>query len=345
MTTTPELRLPEPRTPDPKAAPALRWGVLGTGWIAERFVAALHAGTRQRVVAVGSRSQESADRFAAEVGAERAHPSYAALVEDAEVDVVYIATPHTSHFEYARLAIEAGKHVLIEKPMTINAAQARELRELVRARGVFAMEALWSLFLPRFDIVRQVLESGALGRIRAVIADNGEWFPEDHRIMRTDLAGGPMLDLGTYPYMLVNWVLGAHEQAHAFGQRAPSGVNGQTAAITRHAGDAQAVVHTTILGASPTAATIVGEEATIELPGPFYMPGDVVLRAADGAELDRWTEPSVKHEALHFQAAEVARRIAEGSTESPYRTLDDTISTLETMDEVRRLSGETFDGA
>jgi predicted dehydrogenase len=182
--------LPEPRTPDPRTAPALRWGVLGTGWIAERFTSAVHRHTAQRVVAVGSRSQGSARAFAEQVGAARAHPSYADLVSDPEVDVVYVATPHHLHAEHALLAIDAGKHVLVEKPFTLDAASAREVAAAAAARGVFCAEALWTLFLPRYDVVRQLLADSALGDLQTVLADHAEWFGPEHRIQRPELAGG-----------------------------------------------------------------------------------------------------------------------------------------------------------
>src|SRR5690242_4768989 len=141
--------LPTPRTPDSLDAPALRWGILGTGWIADRFTTALRDSTRQVVQAVGSRSTEGATRAAAAFGAARAHGSYEALVADPEVDVVYVATPHHLHLPHALLAIEAGKHVVVEKPVGLDAGEARQVGEAAAAAGVFCTEAMWTLFLPR----------------------------------------------------------------------------------------------------------------------------------------------------------------------------------------------------
>jgi predicted dehydrogenase len=137
--------LPAPRRPDPLDVPALRWGVLGTGWIAERFVRALQTSTTQQVVAVGSRTQASAERFAAAAGTLTAHGSPEALVADPGVDVVYVATPHQAHRAGALLAIDAAKHVLVEKPLGLDAAQAEEVAAAATA-GVFCMEAMWTLF-------------------------------------------------------------------------------------------------------------------------------------------------------------------------------------------------------
>ena len=221
--------LPSPRVLDSLDAPPLRWGVLGTGWIADKFVTALHESTRQVVQAVGSRSADGARRAADAFGASTAHASYEALVADPEVDVVYVATPHHLHLPHALLAIEAGKHVLVEKPVGLDAGEAREIGEAAARAGVFCMEAMWSLFLPRFDVVRQLLADGVVGEPRVVLADMGEWFDDGHRIMRAELAGGPMLDLGTYPVTLATWVLGAPDEVVAVGTPAPNGINGQLA--------------------------------------------------------------------------------------------------------------------
>lgn len=333
---------PASRVPDPMAAPPLRWGILGTGWIAERFVAALHRNTRQRVVAVGSRSVASAKDFAQQTGVGRAHGSYADLVADREVDVVYVATPHNHHRTHALLALDAGKHVLVEKPLALGEAEAAEIAARAAARGLFCMEALWTLFLPRYDLVRQLLDDGVLGDVRTVLADLGDWFPPDHRILRHDLAGGPLLDLGTYTVTLARWVLGDPQRVRAIGSDAPSGVNGQVAAVLEHAGGRQSLMSVSILTDTPNRAVVAGTGATLEMEGPFHFPGNLLLTAAGRGEVLRWTEPAVEHEALYYQAAEVARRIAAGETGSPVRPLADSIATLRVMDDIRRQIGITF---
>lgn len=335
-------RLPSPRTPDPMTAPVLRWGVLGSGWIAERFIGSLQRHTPQQLLAVASRDAGRASAFAGRHGIPRSYGSYAELVADADVDVVYIATPHTEHLPCARLALEAGKPVLVEKPLGLDAAQAGEIADVAAAQGLFCMEALWTFFLPKFDVVRQLLESEALGEVRTVLADMGEHFTADHRIMRADLAGGPLLDLGTYPIALGTWVLGAPARIVAAGQPHPAGVNGQLAAILEDADGNQAVLHTTLFANTPTTATIAGTEGTLTLSGPFYQPGGFVLTSVDGERRLRFTEPLVAHEALYFEAAEVARCIAAGTCESPLRPLADSITTLRAMDEIRQQCGLTF---
>ena len=144
-----------------------------------------------------------------------------------------------------QLALDAGKHVLVEKPIGLNADQARRLADQAAAAGLFCMEALWTLFLPKFDVIRQLLADGVFGEVHTVHADHGEHFDPGHRILRADLAGGPMLDLGTYPVSFATWVLGAPSLVLASGQDHPAGVNGQAAMILADAVGNQSVLHTT----------------------------------------------------------------------------------------------------
>ncbi|MFI0819499.1 Gfo/Idh/MocA family protein [Streptomyces sp. NPDC021098] len=335
--------LPVARTADPMDAPALRWGVMGTGWIAERFVRSVQRHTRQRFTAVASRDAARAGEFAGRHGIPGSYGSYEELAAAPDVDVVYVATGHTAHLACARIALEGGKHTLVEKPIGLDAGQAAEIAALAAAQGLFCAEALWTFFLPKFDIIRQVLDSGVLGEIHTVLADLGEHFTSEHRILRPELAGGPLLDLGTYPVSLATWVLGAPAETLASGRPHPAGVNGQTAAILRGSQGGQAVLHTTLFSDTPTTATIAGTRATLGLPGPFYQPGDLVLTPSGGGTPLTCTEPRSAHDALHFEAAEVARCVAEGLRETPLRPLADSVVTLRAMDEIRGLCGITFD--
>ena len=336
-----QLALPAARTPDPRAAPSLRWGVLGTGWIANKFVTAILKHSSQRIAAVGSRSIDSATEFARRFGIERAHGSYQELVSDPDLDVVYVATPHNAHLSHALLALQAGKHTLVEKPLALNADQAIRIAEAARSRGLFCMEAYWTAFLPKFDVLRQLLVADVVGEITAVVADFGEWFPASHRIHRPELAGGPMLDLGTYLISLVLDVVGPPDRIVASGTTTRTGVIGQTAMLLSRR-DQQAVLHTTILANTPTTATIAGTAATIDVDGPFYQPGGFTLTGADGATRLRYDEPPIAHEGLHYQAAEVARRITAGETGSPLRPIAASIDVLRVMDEIRRQTGDRY---
>jgi predicted dehydrogenase len=331
--------LPDSRVPDPKDAPPLRWGVLGTGWIAGRFTTALHRHTTQRMVAAASRDATRAAAFARENGIERSFGSYRTLVEDPEVDVVYVATPHPMHLRDATLALEAGKHVLVEKPLALDGAQARRLADTATASAVFCMEAMWTLFLPKYDVVRQVVHSGRLGEVRTAILDHGEWFDESHRIMRPELAGGSLLDLGTYTFVVADDLLGPGQVVGAAGQMTTTGVEGQVAAIVRHESGAQSLHHSTILSDTPTRAVIAGTEAVLELEPPFFMPGALRIRFHDGRPELTYDEPRLGHGGLFYSAAEAARRIAAGQTESPLRPLEASVRALDLLDQLRAAAG------
>lgn len=160
MTTSTVLELPRTRVADPIDAPTLCWGILGPGWIAQRFVESLQTDTAQEVEAVASRGLARAQAFADQWGIRCAHGSYGALLASEEVDVVYVATPHTAHFDCAMAALDHGKHVVIEKPLALNGAQGRAIRERATALGLFCMEAMWTSFLPKFDVIDQIIEAG-----------------------------------------------------------------------------------------------------------------------------------------------------------------------------------------
>jgi predicted dehydrogenase len=307
--------------------------VLGTGWIAERFTSALQRHSSQHVTAVGSRTLSSARSFADRHGIAEAYGSYEELVEAADVDVVYVATPHNTHLPVALLALGAGKHTLVEKPIGATAREARQIAAAADAAGVFCMEAMWTAFLPKSDVLRQLLGAGAMGEPLSVLADFGEWFADDHRILRPELAGGPLLDLGTYLVSFALDVLGPVGSVAATGQRVPTGVLGQVGVLVDHTGGGRSVLHTTLRSDTPTTAVIAGSDATLVLDGPFYQPGGFTLTAPGGTSL-RYDEEQIGHEALHFQAGEVARRISSGETSSPLWPLADSIATLEVLDAI-----------
>ena len=336
--------LPTARTPNPLDAPPLRWGVLAPGRIADAFVTAVSRFTRQRVVAVGSRSLERAQAFATTHGVERAVGSYAELVDDPAVDVVYVASPHSEHAAQALLAIGAGKHVLVEKAFTRNAAEAQQVVTAARAAGVLVMEAIWTRFLPQTDVIAQLLADGALGEVTTVLADHGQYFaPDPHsRLFSPALAGGALLDLGVYPISFASFVLGPPDAVAATGTLTDAGVDAQVS-MTLTSGSAQACLNTTLLARTPTTASISGSTGRIELSGPFYAPGTLTLSTAAG-EAVRRADPIGEHLGLCHEAAHLAQLVADGATESPLMPLDETVRILRTIDEISRQIGVTYPG-
>jgi predicted dehydrogenase len=342
-TVTTQYTLPNPRFPDPRDAPTLRWGILAPGEIAADFVTALNRHTDQRVVAVGSRNQQRSEAFATRLGVDRAYGSYEQLVNDADVDVVYVASPHSEHEKHALLAIEAGKHVLVEKPFAASAAEARRIVDAARAAGVFAMEAMWTRYLPQTDIVRQLLEQGALGNVSLVTADFGGSAPFDpaSRLFDPALAGGALLDLGVYVVSWASFVLGEPTSIFAAGTLAATGVDAQGSLLLSTAAGAQALLNAGLLAPTSSLSVIAGDLARIEMGSPFW--GASGLRVVDkaGVVVAEWRDDFDRpyREGLCYQAAALARFVAAGLTESPLHGLDETISILETIDEARRQVG------
>lgn len=335
--------LPQSRIPDPMHAPALRWGIMGTGWIADHFVRSVLAHTRQQIAAVGSRGAESAGAFAKRHGIATAHSSYQALVEDDGIDVIYIATPHIAHRDHALMALEAGRHVLVEKPMALDHAQAAEIVETARARGLFLAEALWTYFLPKFDVIDQLLADDVLGEIRSIHTEYGEYFTPDHRIFDPQLAGGPLLDLGTYPVSLLARLLGPVRQVVGLKQDDPSGVHGQLAVVMRNDQGNLGTMATTLYGLTPTNAAIVGSKAALHFGSEFNLPGPFTLLSKDGSTPLNYIEPPARHfEGLFYEAAEVARCVHAGLTETPKRTVDATLGTMKLLDQICSSTGIEF---
>lgn len=323
----------------------LGWGIIGTGGIATSFATDLARAPGAALVAVGSRGQDSADEFAARFGGLRAHPSYAGLVADPEVDCVYVSTPHPFHHGAARLAIEAGKAVLVEKPFTLDAREAEDLVALARDRGTFLMEGMWTRFLPHFVRVREVLASGVLGDVRTVLVDHSQWFATDpaHRLFAPDLGGGALLDLGVYPVSFASMVLGTPSRVTAVSDPAVTGVDAQTSVLLQHEGGRHAVVSTTLSAVGPTRAAVVGTDARLEIASRWYAPSPFTVTSRSGEVLETFT-PEPERKGLWHEAAEVVRCVRAGRTESPVMPLDESVAVMRTMDEVRRQIGLVYPG-
>src|SRR6478672_10179323 len=283
------LQLPEPRTPDPHDAPAIRWGVLAPGGIAHAFADAVAVGTSSSVVAVGSRSRERAQDFADEFAVPRAYGSYEELVADTEVDAVYVASPHSEHRDHALLAIEAGKPVLVEKAFTRNAAEAREVLAAAAEQNLLVVEAMWSRFLPHYDVVRHVVETGLIGELVAVFADHGQrLYPGGPaRLSQPELAGGALLDLGVYPVSFADLVLGAPSAvtATATGTLTDLGVDATTTITVTGAGGGHGVLSCTMAAVTPGTAVVARTEARLELSGAFYGAGSTIRLVSHTNEL------------------------------------------------------------
>jgi predicted dehydrogenase len=328
-------------TPLPSTAPAIRWGILAPGGIAEAFATAVNDHTQSTIVAAGSRSLERAQAFCDKFDAGTAYGSYEELVQDPNVDAVYVASPHNYHRDHALLAINAGKHVLVEKAFALNASQAREVLDAARDKGVFLMEAMWTRHLPHINELRGVIESGEIGDVVSVLADHGQLLTHVPRLMDPELAGGALLDLGVYPIAFTHDILGKPESIVAVGQMTDTGVDGQVGMVFSYGDRAQATLHTTLWAKTATSAVIAGTKGRIEVEGDFYTPSAFTVINNDGAtsRVDGKVPGGYAYE-----AAEVARCITAGETESPRMTWQDTIEIMEMMDEVRSQIGLSYPG-
>ncbi len=327
---------------DPQEAPPLRWGILGAGLIARKLVDAVTQHTRSEVVAVAAASSlERAQAFAEEKGVPKAYGTYEELVADPDVDVVYVATTHNNHHGPALLAIDAGKHVLVEKAFTQNLAQAETVVEAARARGVFLMEAMWTRHLPQMHVVRAAIARGDIGTIRTVHADHGHDHTAIQRLTDPELAGGAALDLTVYPVSLVHDLLGVPEQVIATGWLRESGVDAQEAMILAYPSrQALATIQASMESQTPAMALIGGTTGYLVMDRKAYEPGIVRLHDRDGALL--WEYDGTADNGFQFEAAEVARCIAEGLTESPVHPLEQTLSEMRVLDQLRDAVGLVY---
>lgn len=321
---------------------AARWGILGTGYIADLQTADLlsHGFTVQ---AVGSRSAAPAAEFAGRFGIASAHGSYEDLVTDPEVDLVYISTPHPFHYENALLALNAGKHVLIEKPFAMNAWQAREIVDLAEAKGLVVLEAMWTRYLPHMVRIRELVRSGALGEVRTVIADHNQNLPKDplHRLNDPALGGGALLDLGVYPVSFAFDVLGAPASIRAVASMTSTGVDRQTAMIFEYGDGQQALLHCALDTAGPNRAAIIGTAGRIEIESVWYTPTPFTRYDSAGNVVERLDEP-VTGRGMQYQAWEIERLIAAKATANDILPPRDSVLVLEAMDEVRRQIGLSY---
>lgn len=340
--------LPAPvSTQDPAAATGrpLRWGVVATGPIAARVVTDLARLEDAVLHAVSSRTAASAQSFARRFGFAEAYADaagragYERLLGDPAVEVVYIATPHAQHHAVAMAALTAGKHVLCEKPLAMNARQAGELAALARERGLFLMEAVWTRFLPSFCRASEILRSGEIGSPRWLQADLGFAAPRDpaSRLWDPAAGGGALMDLAVYP---LTWALGAFGEPDgvvARGTLTPEGVDVQNALTLTYDSGAHAQLVTSIGADCPGAATVGATAGSLRASGPLFNPGELVIRA--GRDRPRTERFEVYGNGFGYELREVTRCLHAGLTESPHMPPHESVRMLGLLDEARRQMG------
>lgn len=320
----------------------LRWGILGTGGIANSFASDLILDGHS-IAAVGSRTAESAQTFADQYDIPAAHGSYEDLVADPEVDIIYVSTPHPFHAANATLALEAGKHVLVEKPFTLNATEAEAVTALAAEKGLVVLEAMWTRWLPHVLRLREIIASGAIGEVRTVIADHNQYLPKDpsHRINAPELGGGALLDLGIYPVSFATDILGEPSSVSAISSPTATGVDRQTAILLGYANGAQAVLHTALDTAGPNTASVIGTEGWVAVDRIFYTPTSFTVFDAKGTVTETF-ESSVEGRGMQYQAREAERLVSEGLVSGDILPPSETVAIMRILDEVRAQIGLSY---
>mgnify|MGYP001094809455 CR=1 FL=1 len=333
---------------------SIGWGILATGKIAHAFARDLALVPGAHLAAAGSRRLESAEAFTAEYGG-TAHGSYEALVADPDVDVIYIATPHALHLDNARLAFEAGKHVLCEKPLTLDVADAEEMVRLAGVHDRFLMEAMWTACHPVIRALREQIWSGELGTPRHLHAELGfrvDAGPDD-RMLNPELGASALLDMGIYPLTVAHLLLGPAEQLTATADLSDRGIDLDIAIAGRYPGGALATMTASMTSYSSRRCEIATDRGRIHFddfhhptqavfvphaPGPgswVVEPGEPVILLGE--------EPVIG-QGYGNEIAEVGRCLRAGLRESPLVPHEQTLTLLRQMDELRSQVGVTFPG-
>lgn len=313
----------------------MRWGILGCGRIARTFATGLQFLPDATLIAVGSRSQEKADAFGAEFHAPHCHGSYASLVSDPDVDVIYVATPHPMHADDSQLCLAAGKAVLCEKPFTINAAQAEKVISLAREKRLFLLEAHWTRFLPLIAELQTRVQTGAIGELRMLQADFGfrAGFDPAGRLFDPALGGGALLDIGCYCIALASMLFGKPSQINGVAHLGETGVDEQCAMTLAYPKGQLAVLSSAIRTNTPHEAILCGTVGRIKIHSPWWKP-TVMTLWRDGHDPEEISAP-FEGNGFNYEALETMERIQDGKLESAILPLDETLEIMRTMDALR----------
>ena len=308
---------------------------MGTGRIAGSFAVALNYLEDAELYGIGSRSEERADAFSDEYSVPKSFHDYESLINNPDIDVVYIATPHSLHKENCLMCLEHGKAVLCEKPFTINAAEAAAVINFARERRLFLMEAMWSRFVPAAIKLKELIEDKIIGDIQYLFA-GGAFIPEfdpDHYLFKKELGGGVLLDGGIYPVSLASWLLGYPDRIQSAGRLNSSGIDDHDALLLEYDCGAIAGLHVSMRTQSPPDITVLGSKGKIYVHPAMFCPSKITLSLFDAEE----TEIALPFASngYQYEAMEVNRCLREGKTESKVMPLDETLAIMRMMDEIR----------
>ena len=318
-----------------------RWGILGLGNIANQFCDGLTSLLDHEIYAVASRSAEKSQTFGDKYKATNRYDSYNSLVADANVDAIYIATPHTLHKDHALLCINAGKPVLCEKPFTVNAQQAQTVVDAAQAKGVFLMEAMWTRFFPLMGEVRSLVASGAIGEPRLVQADFGfrAGVNPEGRLFNPQLGGGALLDVGVYVISFASMILGNATRIASLADIGSTAVDEQNGIVLGYDGGKMALLTSAVRTNTTQRASIYGTDGKIEIDAPFWKPTSMTVSATVKDERREFAKVG---NGYNYQAAEVAKCVRAGKLESDVIPHAESIAILKTMDSIRAQWGLVY---
>ena len=324
----------------------IKWGILGCGRIAGKFASDLRLVEDAELVALGSRSIEKARAFADTYPAKNIYGSYEQLAADPDVNAIYIATPHSHHHEHTLLCLQHHKAVLCEKAFAINARQASEMIAAARNKKVFLMEALWSRFLPHFDVVKKMIEGGRIGKLMSMQVNFG-FKPADpvpQRLFDPKLGGGTLLDIGIYNVFFVHAFMGIPDEIQAIMKPAPSGVDEQLAVQFRYNDGRVAQLLSSFSSNLGTEADIAGDAGRIRLHNRFYEPSTSISYFPDRYDsLQSIPFPKEQGWGYQYQVRHVHDCLHQGLTESPVMTLDYSLELMTLMDRIRGIAGIRYE--
>lgn len=315
----------------------INWGIMGTGRIARSFASALGSVETARACAVASRTPDKAAQFAEKFAFAKSYGSYYSLVTDPDIDIIYVATPMSCHYENAKLCLENGKNVLCEKTVTVTPEEARELVALARSKKLFFMEAMWTKFMPAYITAKQWATDGSIGQIQLVKAEfcNNLPFDAGDRLFRRDLGGGALLDLGVYPISLALDFLGhTPESVTSFARFGKTNVDYDASFLFKYK-NAYAALSTGFDMYSINSADIVGTNGRVTLGDWFFTSTRVKMFDGNGKLVRDISSPH-KHNGYEYEIMECNRALVQGETESKIHSLDDMMATMDIMDECRR---------
>ena len=316
-------------------------GIIGAGWIAEKMAEALAPLEDYCVYAIASRSIEKAKEFAGRWNIPKAYGSYEDMVKDNDVDLVYIATPHSHHFPHAMLALNAGKPVLVEKAFTANAAEAEELIEMARSKGLFITEAIWTRYMPLSHKIKEIMESGIIGKPRVITATLCYMMEFKERILRPDLCGGALLDLGVYALNFARMYFGTDiVRTVSNCHMGPTGIDLQECISLSYADGKMANLQAGTLCLNDRQGIINGTEGYIRVDN-INCP-EVVEVYRNYELVERYVKPEDMVNGYEYQVIEARRCIEAGLLESPMMPHQETLDIMKQMDGLRKEWGVVY---